>query len=781
MKPHPVRPRLPTLLAFMFSPRSKFAVLCGLVFYSPPVLAAPGDVDLTFGTGGGVTTTIPGSTFSKIEVLAVQNDDKILAGGNVSMANQDFAILRYLPDGAADESFGTGGRVIVNVGSDELTDIKVQSDGRILAAGVTYADSTRTTCVIRLLPDGALDDSFGTGGVLRLDPSFLSMWNARLFVQADGKIVVARYVLGNISTEAIISRLSPNGSPDLSFNGTGRLHIPGGEVWTLKVMADGHILVGGWTGGYKFWMARCSPTGALDLSFGGTGTVMTDFGANQYGQLWDLEVQEDGGILAVGRVLAGATTRCAVARYQANGTPDLSFHGTGRVIGDPIPGSSYLVRLHGNHILVAGKYALHQVCARYDLEGRADPAFNGSGLCSVVPGYQGTGNALAVQSGGRIITGGLMQQTFALTGHVTVNEGPDIGVRAPVTGERRNGDGIQHGNAHQGGEVITTYTLKNRGVAPLVVSAVVIEGTDASLFTLVANPPAVLTPGEEADLAVKFAGSDTPGDFRATLHINSSDADENPFLLTLYVTVYKVRISILRPDGQDASTSENTWSGALPDVPISVTYTLRNDDSVPKTVTAIGPNPPSPYFSVQWPQPVTLPPGGRAPFTVTHRGSGLIRGATIAVTAHDAQGDSGNTFSITVHEASWSEQWRYRYFGTTAATGMAADLSDSDNDGIPNLLEYGTFTDPTNPNKPPGTLVKNGGVLEFTVEELPWGMMTPHGVDYIVEQAESLDGPWLETVIGYDIVSDDAQRTIVRYRLPATTKTSFVRLRVKRI
>lgn len=77
-----------------------------------PAVAAPGDLDPSFGAGGTVETPI-GTTASATGV-AVQSDGKIVAGGTSSVRSGNnylsaFALARYLPNGTLDASFGSGG------------------------------------------------------------------------------------------------------------------------------------------------------------------------------------------------------------------------------------------------------------------------------------------------------------------------------------------------------------------------------------------------------------------------------------------------------------------------------------------------------------------------------------------------------------------------------------------------------------------------------------------------------------------------------------------------
>jgi hypothetical protein len=53
------------------------------------------------------------------------------------------------------------------------------------------------------------------------------------------------------------------------------------------------------------------------------------------------------------------------------------------------------------------------------------------------------------------------------------------------------------------------------------------------------------------------------------------------------------------------------------------------------------------------------------------------------------------TATVTINVVTPLQAWRQTYFGTTAATGLAADTADYDGDGLSNLLEYALGTDPT--------------------------------------------------------------------------------------
>src|SRR6478735_6469687 len=106
----------------------------------PAVVAAAGDLDPTFGTGGKVTTDIQGD-FDKARAVAIQADGKIVvAGSALNGANIDFAVLRYNTDGSLDTTFDRDGKATFSIlaGFNDIANaVAIQPDGKIVLAGST--------------------------------------------------------------------------------------------------------------------------------------------------------------------------------------------------------------------------------------------------------------------------------------------------------------------------------------------------------------------------------------------------------------------------------------------------------------------------------------------------------------------------------------------------------------------------------------------------------------------------------------------------------------------
>jgi uncharacterized delta-60 repeat protein len=132
-----------------------------VVFRSGPT----GAPDSTFDGDGYVTMAI--GTGASAQGVALQADGKIVIAGSGSA---DFAVVRYNSDGSLDTTFGTDGIATTDLGNQEVgKSIAVQPDGRIVIAGQIWDGHTNDFAIIRYNTDGSLDTTFGTDGKVVLD------------------------------------------------------------------------------------------------------------------------------------------------------------------------------------------------------------------------------------------------------------------------------------------------------------------------------------------------------------------------------------------------------------------------------------------------------------------------------------------------------------------------------------------------------------------------------------------------------------------------------------
>ena len=183
-----------------------------------------GTLDSTFGTGGRVTTAFGGNGDTGNSIV-VQTDGKLVVGGSTTNLDDttDFALARYNINGALDTMFGTGGKVKTTFASfDFVGALALQSDGKIVAAGMTVINFMPNFAVARYNGNGTLDSTFGIGG--RVITGFGG--SAQVFaadVQADGKIVVAGYANINGNFNFALARYNSNGTLDATFESSNHI------------------------------------------------------------------------------------------------------------------------------------------------------------------------------------------------------------------------------------------------------------------------------------------------------------------------------------------------------------------------------------------------------------------------------------------------------------------------------------------------------------------------------------------------------------------------------
>ena len=139
---------------------------------------------------------------ARIHCGALQQDGKILTGGFVFNTDGfDFIMARFNTDGSLDNSFSYDGLVTTNLlFGDDIQNIALEDDQKILAAGYTTSGYYYKSALLRYMPDGTLDDQFADHGKFTYaDPdSGLENFDA-IHEQPDHKIITAGYGLQIIS------------------------------------------------------------------------------------------------------------------------------------------------------------------------------------------------------------------------------------------------------------------------------------------------------------------------------------------------------------------------------------------------------------------------------------------------------------------------------------------------------------------------------------------------------------------------------------------------------
>lgn len=368
-----------------------------------------GELDTSFGAGTGKVTTPIGSSEDYGYGVAVQPDGKIVVVGQGGFG---IALARYTNTGDLDTSFGAGtGKVITSIGGGGWAEsVAVQSDGKIVVAGISYTYYSNLA-LVRYTSTGELDTTFGGGTGKVTTPLGSDGSGKSVVVQNDGKIVVAGVYANYRPPNSYLAlvRFTSTGALDTSFglDGIKTAGSNDSDGQSAAVQSDGKIVVAG-SSGKDVALARFTSTGALDTAFGFLpGEVITKVGY-EFSSGQAAAVQSDGKIVVAGSFsyhndphLGSTVNGIGLVRYTSTGVPDTTF-GDGGIVTTIIDGSAspnYLaVQGDGKIVVGASGYGL----LRYTSTGALDTSFGNGGVVNFYIGVSG----MAVQDDGRVVVTG---------------------------------------------------------------------------------------------------------------------------------------------------------------------------------------------------------------------------------------------------------------------------------------------------------------------------------------------------------------------------------------
>ena len=375
-----------------------------------------------FSDGGTVMTPI-GSGNDYAMALAIQTDGKFVVAGYIrNGTDDDIAVARYNSDGNLDTTFGNGGFVITRITNrnDRAEELVIQADGKILVAGATASRFG----IVRYNSDGTLDPTWGSNGIVIENFGSCQAGAYSIVIQSDGKIVVAGVADFCVPSDFAVARYNSDGSLDTTFGGDGKVttSVSGNyqaATGDILLQSDGKIIITGmialdppYSMNHHFGMVRYNSDGSLDTTFGSGGIVITYFGAN-YEQGDGAVLLENGKIVMVGEVsyFNGTwTSNIGVARYNNDGSLDATFGNGGKVntdIGGAYDLPTGVAIQTDGQIVVAGFSANNFAVLRYNNDGGLDTTFGGSGYVRTdfCGGFDGAMDVV-IQNDGRIVVTG---------------------------------------------------------------------------------------------------------------------------------------------------------------------------------------------------------------------------------------------------------------------------------------------------------------------------------------------------------------------------------------
>ncbi|MBL7889262.1 MAG: T9SS type A sorting domain-containing protein [Bacteroidia bacterium] len=338
-----------------------------------------GTVDSTFGINGIVLTDFDNNQQDEIKVVRIHAvTGNIIVGGSsvISSSLAKPVIARYLSNGTIDSTFNSTGIRLLWIATNDnnrsfsLEDLEVVSTGKISATGWRKNVSTSISSeywACRVLSNGAMDNTFSTDGVLAYADAGGSSYGHALLLNSNQDLILAgtRSYLGDNTYRFL--KINQDGTiPATStfFNITSGIDI----AYAIEEDVNGKYVMAGSTGtstSRAFTILRMSNTAVLDNTFNGSGIVNTVFGSNQMNECFDVAIQTDNKIVAIGY----SGTDIALARYLGNDiATSITENNTSSIAVYPNPVNDALM-IEMSHTDINSSYQIIDVTGKVWMQG----------------------------------------------------------------------------------------------------------------------------------------------------------------------------------------------------------------------------------------------------------------------------------------------------------------------------------------------------------------------------------------------------------------------------
>jgi uncharacterized delta-60 repeat protein len=345
-----------------------------------PAVAAPGDLDPGFGDIGRLGPILNGPAWS----LELQDDGSmLLAGGSYYYSYYYYySYVSNFISRLSDTGLNDSGFAAAFVQDTQVFDVARQPDGLVVAAGrgIGFATGTPLLVVFRLQSDGSLDQTFADAGIFQLSNADFGDYHmgTSLVLDPDGRIVVA----GSRADSLIVVRLLPDGSLDGSFGTAGA--VTGPEALNFSSGSSAGVrtnILRTAGGGYRVTvsnLAGChivglTATGAMDNAFGtaGIATVNGATGPSTYCN--SMVAQADGSLVVAGL----ADGRGFAARILADGQLDTGFDAN--AVSSALSEATAIAVGQDGSVVVAGTSVSGESIMRLQATGELDALFGNAG------------------------------------------------------------------------------------------------------------------------------------------------------------------------------------------------------------------------------------------------------------------------------------------------------------------------------------------------------------------------------------------------------------------
>jgi len=237
-----------------------------------------------------------GSLYDQCNAVAVDVDGSVVSAGlSFQDGPSRVALARHTSGGTLDAGFGSGGKLVLDVsqtsnGNSEARAVLIQPDGRILVAGFAGGQFNSEFVLLRLEADGTPDAGFGTLGIVRTPIGTGEDVANAMVLAPDGSITLAgSAVAADGRRDFALARFTSTGALDASFGAGGIVTTPIGPgddiAYALTRMPWGRLVAAGSAristsaGGTDLALVAYNADGTLDRYFGALGIRTVDVSA----------------------------------------------------------------------------------------------------------------------------------------------------------------------------------------------------------------------------------------------------------------------------------------------------------------------------------------------------------------------------------------------------------------------------------------------------------------------------------------------------------------------
>ena len=341
-------------------------------------------LDSSFGSSGVVRIGVPSGAEDRPTASALQRDGKLLLAGLTSGRQLRGFVLRLLPNGVPDATFGQNGVALFDLPNglySEVQQLEQGADGSILI---------RIGHVLtRLTAAGMLDTSFGTQGFISVAGTFVQ--------QPDGGLLIVSDALLESQLALRLTRLNPAGVRDSTYAPNGEKILSGlpPHFWMHSVVAEPN---GGFTvmaratldnSSGTYLLVRVTAAGTLNPDFGNGGLVSGYDVGSPFDRPVTMVRTTNGGLLLMGEPPTRLSENIVLWRVTVGGLADASFGTAGRLeilSGKSFSGHFRLTALSDGSIALLDTDTTR--VSRFEASGVLDSAFGAAGSATIaLAGY----------------------------------------------------------------------------------------------------------------------------------------------------------------------------------------------------------------------------------------------------------------------------------------------------------------------------------------------------------------------------------------------------------